>query len=174
MVARTQNHNGHVFCLSLSCLASSCSLTRARNRSVLRPRAPQGPFSCCDGTRATRDEMICERRNEREETETSDMCAQTIYYFKTQSPFDSSSLVSSLSLIKDDLYSINMSTIEYTRACARERHKPPTKGITTLAPRSAPLNSPSYRLDSLLLSSLPSPLSFLCDSRREGAESLVI
>ena len=67
-----------------------------------------------------------------------------------------------------------MSTIEYTRACARERHKPPMKGVTTLAPRSAPLNSPSYRLDSLLLSSLPSPLSFLCDSRREGAESLVI
>ena len=157
-MARTQNHNGHVFCLSLSCLASSCSLTRARNRSVLRPRAPQGPFSCCDGTRATRDEMICERRNEREETETSDMCAQTIYYFKTQSPFDSSSSLVSLSKKRRLVFYKYEYNRIHSSLCSREAHTSHEGGHDT-RPSLCSLKLPL--LSSRLSSPFFSPLSSL-------------
>ena len=78
VVARKQNHSGHAFS-SASSFFLQCA--RESDRSVLPLRAPQGPLiGWKHARRETRSEREGTRekdreRRERDETETSDMCA---------------------------------------------------------------------------------------------------
>ena len=97
VVARTQNHSGHVF---INSSTSSCFLQRAResDRPVLRPRAPQGPLV---EWKHARRETCNERegtREKREETETSEIVCMKEIVCKNNFMIDLSSS-SSLCLI---------------------------------------------------------------------------